>query len=414
MLETAQAIVKKTGKKLGLSDKDIDALLKTDAEHVYEIKLSNGAVHKAFRVQHSNKLGPYKGGIRFHPAVSLHEVKALALLMSLKTAVLGLPFGGGKGGVAVDPKQLSLQEIEELSRAYVRHLAPHIGPDKDIPAPDVNTDDTVIDWMVNEYEALTGDSSGASFTGKSLGNGGIAGRDAATGRGGVVILREFMKKSAMKPHGKKVRIAIQGFGNVGAFFGLTAEEEQPDWQLVAATDSSGGVYGEDGLSAHDLQAYKDRGGRLVAYGKLGCKPVSNDEIVKLDVDVLVLAALGDVITKTNMRKIQAPVILELANGPVDETAHNYLSDKGVTIIPDIVANGGGVVVSYLEWLQNKRREQWDEASVNQDMQRYLISAFDEVFEQAAQQQLTLKEAAFAIAIRRILEGQKGGKDGKGQ
>src|SRR5581483_10492028 len=193
MLETAQNLIRKTGKKLGLDESEIKRLIKIDAEHKFKISLDSGKEFSAYRIQHSNKLGPYKGGIRFHPQVNLDEVRALATLMSLKTAAVGLPLGGGKGGVAVDPKQITNEELEELSRKYVQHLEPHIGPDKDVPAPDVNTNPTVIDWMVDEYQKLTGDTTKSSFTGKSLENGGSLGRDAATGRGGVIAFRELLK-----------------------------------------------------------------------------------------------------------------------------------------------------------------------------------------------------------------------------
>lgn len=401
MLATAHELIQRVGKHLKLTDEQINYLLNTDAEHAFEITLGNGKTHQAYRVQHNNALGPYKGGIRFHPEVDLDEVKALATLMSLKTAAVGLPLGGGKGGVAVNPKELSSAELEELARKYAAALAPHIGPDKDVPAPDVNTNAQVIDWMVDEFEKQTGDTTKASFTGKSVGNGGSLGRDAATGRGGVIALRELLK---LMGHGKKdFTVGIQGFGNVGSFFGVIAEDEQPQWLLTAATDSSGGVTDAFGLSAKELDEYKKQGGRLNEYQSDSGATLTNEQFVGEEVDILVLAALGDVITEANMKDVKAKIILELANGPVSETAYEYLTKQGVIIIPDVLANAGGVIVSYLEWLQNRQGEQWSEDRVNDELERYLTKAVKDVYAYSEQHQLPLKEAAFAIAIQRILE-----------
>lgn len=400
MLQTAQTMIKNAGEKLGLSDAEIAELVKTDAEHKFDLTLESGKSYKAYRVQHSNKLGPYKGGIRFHPEVDLEEVRALATLMSLKTAAVGLPLGGGKGGVSIDPKTLSQPELEELSRGYARHLEPHIGPDKDVPAPDVNTNSTIIDWMVDEYERLTGDTSKASFTGKSIGAGGSLGRDAATGRGGVIALRELFKNSNLPP--QEITYAVEGFGNVGSFFATIAEREQPGWRLVAASDSSGGITDVNGLSAAQLDKFKQDGGRFTDYKRPGATNLPGQEIIYSDVDVLVLAALGDSVTKDNMKKIKAKYIVELANGPVDEQAYSYLSAKGVVILPDIIANAGGVIVSYLEWLQNKNDEHWSEKKVNEQLETYMVKAVDKVCQQAKNRNATLKEAAFMIAIKRLI------------
>jgi glutamate dehydrogenase/leucine dehydrogenase len=405
MLETAHAIIERVGKQLGLSFEDIASLLKTDAEHIFDITLDSGAVHKAYRIQHKNTLGPYKGGIRFHPDVNLEEVRALATLMSFKTAAVGLPLGGGKGGVAVDPRKLTPAQIEELARKYAAHLAPHIGPDTDVPAPDVNTNATVIDYMVDEFERLTGDTSKASFTGKSIGKGGSKGREAATGRGGVIVLREILK--LLNRQDSVTTIGVQGFGNVGSFFGLVAESEQSNWRLVAATDSSGGPYRAGGLSATDVDLFKKQQGKLGEYRSEGAIQLTESEIVSADVEVLVLAALGDVITEENMRSVKAKIIVELANGPVNDTAYEYLTSQGVLVIPDIVANAGGVVVSYLEWRQNKADEHWPEAKVNVELEQYLTRATHDMYKYSTKNSVSLKESAFALAIHRILEGRSG-------
>lgn len=401
MLETAQALIRRVGKKLNLSEEVLDDLLQADAEHNFEIQLSGGKKFPAYRIQHSNKLGPYKGGIRFHPQVNLEEVKALATLMSLKTAAVGLPLGGSKGGVVVDPRDLNQQELEELSRKYVAHLHPHIGWDKDIPAPDVNTNSTVIDWMLDEYQKLSGDQSSASFTGKSINKGGSLGRDAATGLGGVIVLRELLKKMGKDRH--NLTMAIQGFGNVGSYFATIAETQQSNWKLVAASDSGATVYNPEGLSAEELDEYKKNKGRFSDYKDKKTKILGNDDLVGLEVDVLVLAALGDAVTEKNMKQIKAKYIVELANGPVNEAAHNYLTSQVVTIIPDIIANAGGVIVSYLEWLQNKKNQHWSEEKVNTQLEQYLKKAVDDLYKTASEQKVSLKEAAFTIAIKRLIQ-----------
>lgn len=400
MLDTAQELIKKVAARLGLSAEDTEFLLTANAEHVFEIELSNGSTHKAYRVQHDNTLGPYKGGIRFHPDVDLDEVRALATLMSLKTAAIGLPLGGGKGGVAVNPKELSHAQLEELSRKYAGHLSEHLGPDKDVPAPDVNTNATIIDWMVDEFERITGDTSKASFTGKSLDKGGSEGREAATGLGGVFVLRELLKRLGL---GKKdLAVAIQGFGNVGLFFGTNMQQHLPKLLLTAASDSSGGIASAFGLDPEELAAYKQGGGKLIEYQAEDAVRLADDNILHEETDILVLAALGDVITEENMQQVRAGIILELANGPVSQAAYEYLTAKGVVVIPDILANAGGVAVSYLEWQQNKSGEKWGEDKVNRELERVLVEATDTAYTYAQEEDVSLKEAAMAVAIERIL------------
>lgn len=400
MLETAQKAIRKAAKKLGIDDETVTQLIQTNAEHSFEIELESGKKFKAYRVQHNNKRGPYKGGIRFHPAVSLEEVRALAMLMSFKTAAIGLPLGGGKGGIEVDPRQLSDAELEQLSRSYARFLVPHIGPDKDIPAPDVNTDSRVIDWMVDEYELVTGDTSRASFTGKSIAKGGSEGRDAATGKGGVIALRELLKHEQKAD--QELTIAIQGFGNVGAFFGLIAEQEHPRWRLIAASDSGAAVYSPSGFSAKQLDAYKQSKARFADYDHdAGVQIITNDELLGLDVDVVVLAALGDAVTEKNMHDIKANYMVEMANAPINDAAFDYLTEQGVTILPDIIANAGGVVVSYLEWLQNRAGEHWPIEKVNKELEKYMTTAVQALYATASMHGISLKQAAFINAIKKL-------------
>lgn len=400
MLETTQHLVSRVGKTLGLTQEEIDYILSIDKEHIFDITLKNGNKHAAYRVQHNNDLGPYKGGIRFHPDVDLNEVRALATLMSLKTAAVGLPLGGAKGGICIDPANLTVAELEELARAYVEHLHPHIGPDKDVPAPDVNTNSRVIDWMVDEYEQITGDNTKASFTGKSLNEGGSVGREAATGRGGVLVLREVLKHLGLNK--KEMTYAIQGYGNVGMFFCTEAEVLLPKILLTAATDSSGGISSAFGLSTKDLAEYKISGKKLHNYKSDDVVQISNAQLINEEVDVLVLAALGDVITEKNANNVKAKIVLELANAPISDMAYHMLIDRGIIVIPDILANAGGVIVSYLEWLQNRSNEKWDVAKVNAEMEKYLVPAAKKTIKYADSNKVTLKESALALAMRRIL------------
>lgn len=395
MLQSAQQFISQAGKQLGLNDEQIAKLLAFNSEHKFEIELKNGKKLPAYRVQHNNKLGPYKGGIRYHEHVNLDEVRALATLMSMKTAALGLPLGGGKGGVAVDPRSLNADELEELSREYVRHLHEHIGPDKDVPAPDVNTNSQTIDWMVDEYSKITGDNSRASFTGKSIDNGGSLGRDAATGRGGVIALTELLK---LKGLSGTLTYAIEGFGNVGSFFGLVAQQEWPNLKLVAVSDSVSGIYNASGFSAAQLALYKTGGGKFKDYK---AKEIRNDDLIELDVDILVMAALGGAIDKQNMHKVKAKYIVEMANGPISKDAHEYFAKKGVIILPDIIANAGGVVVSYLELVQNRQQEKWSEDKVNEKLKQYMTKAMDKVLKVANDKKISLTEAAFMIAVQNL-------------
>jgi glutamate dehydrogenase (NADP+) len=371
-------------------------LLVPDAEHRFIIKLENGKHFRAYRVQHNRRRGPYKGGIRFHPSVDLDEVRALSILMSLKTAAVDLPLGGAKGGVAVDPRTLTPHELEELSRKYVDHLARYIGPDTDILAPDVNTDARIIDWMVDEYAQLTGDTSKATFTGKSLGNGGSYGRPAATGYGGVIVLREWLRRSGRE--NKPLTIAVQGFGNVGSYFTEVTHQMQPHWKIVAISDSSGGVHASSGLDAKRLQTYKSAHRALASYRQLGYSTISNEQLLGLDVDVLVMAAMDEAITEHNMATVKAGHILELANSPLSREAYAFLSAKQTEIIPDVIANAGGVIVSYLEWLQNRARERWELDRVDQKLEEYMTNATKRLAETVERTGGSVTQSAYILAV----------------
>lgn len=395
MLDSAQSAITEAAKRLGYSAEQIEALLEAEAEHVFEIEVS-GRKYPAFRVQHNSKHGPYKGGIRFHPNVTLDEVRALATLMSLKTAAVGLPLGGGKGGVAVDPRQLSPEEIESLARRYAQHLAPHIGSSKDIPAPDVNTNAQIIDWMVDEYEKTTQQSDKGSFTGKSIDNGGSHGREAATGRGGVICLVEYLEQTGQL--NKSLTVALQGFGNVGYFFAQTMRE-YPNLKLVAVSNSKNTWVKDTGIDVS-----KSNKSGLTRPENLtdlqGAATLPPEAILNQRVDILVLAALEDAITPQNAAEVQADIIVELANGPVTSTAEPLL--KGKIILPDVVANAGGVIVSYLEWQQNIHGQKWDEAKVNQKLADILVPATQKMIKRSDERQISFRQSAYEVAIDRLL------------
>jgi glutamate dehydrogenase/leucine dehydrogenase len=391
MLESAEAMIRRAAKRAGLSAAETNDVLEPMYEHHFEITV-NGVTHQAYRVQHNNARGPFKGGIRFHPHVDKNEVRALATLMSLKCAAVDIPLGGGKGGVAFDPRLYDDKHVEEVSRAFVRGLKDVIGPEVDVPAPDVNTDDKVIGWMVDEYEKLTGDESHASFTGKSIEQGGSEGRTEATGRGGVIALREYCKAKGIDTNG--LTVAVQGVGNVGFYFAQIAQEEL-GVKIIAVANSRQMVENREGLDFRGLDFSKDALASIE--GSVGV----SEDIIGVKADVLVFAALGEVVHAENEGLIQAPVILELANGPVDDVAFQLLEKRGVTVIPDIVANAGGVVVSYLEWRQNRANEHWDIDTVNDELDGIIVKAMKDILERSKREKMSLKEAAFVTAIGRL-------------
>jgi glutamate dehydrogenase/leucine dehydrogenase len=401
MLETAQASITRAAKQLGIDDERLEEILTAEQEH--DLKLNvDGEELRAFRIQHNSQRGPFKGGVRFHPEVDLDEVRALATLMSFKTAAVDIPLGGGKGGVAYDPRERDDTFNEKVAREYVRALAGHIGPDKDVPAPDVNTNGQIIDWMVDEFSKITGDETRASFTGKTLDNGGSAGREEATGRGGVIALREYIAAHPELP--KPLTVAVQGIGNVGFFFSQIAEEELPV-RIVAVSNSRTCLVVKDFAQNNERLEFADKKfSRDVIFEFKGDKTEERpvNDILTLDVDVLVFAALGDVIDANNQADVKAKILLELANGPVDDEAHHLLTERGVTCVPDIIANAGGVIVSYLEWKQNLAGETWSEERVNEELDRILAPATRAMLERAKRDDTSLREAAFAIALERLV------------
>ena len=399
MLATAQTHIRRAAQSLGHDEKTIEALLEAEAEHIFEIEVA-GKAYPAYRVQHSSKLGPFKGGIRFHPGVSIDEVRALATLMSFKTAAVGLPLGGGKGGVAVDPRELSPAEVEELARRYARHLAPHIGSDKDIPAPDVNTNAQIIDWMVDEFEKTVGKDDKGSFTGKSMTNGGSEGRAAATGRGGVITLVEYLKSQGLID--KPLTVALQGFGNVGYFFAEVLKA-YPNIKLIAVSNSKNTWVNPEGIDVEKAEMTTGGTPRPEELADLAeIEPRPSDDIISVKADILVLAALEDAVVEANVDNVQASIIVELANGPTSSAAEERLDVKGIVVLPDILANAGGVIVSCLEWQQNLAGEHWTEEDVNAKLEDLLQKATKEIIARSKTKGISLRQAAFELAIERLL------------
>lgn len=399
MLATAQHNIRKAAERLGHSEKIIEALLEAEAEHIFEIELK-GQKYPAYRVQHNNKLGPFKGGIRFHPGVNIDEVRALATLMSFKTAAVGLPLGGGKGGIAIDPRNLDPADIEELARRYARHLAPHIGSDKDIPAPDVNTNAEIIDWMVDEFEKTTGKADKGSFTGKSMTNGGSQGRPAATGRGGVITLVEYLKAKGMM--NQPLTVALQGFGNVGYYF-ADVLRAYPNIKLIAVSNSRNTWVQPDGIDVTSTVGEIKGTPRPEQLTDLqAVSPQNASDIFTVNADILVLAALEDAVTEHNASKLQSQLIVELANGPVTTRGEEVLEKANVTILPDIIANAGGVIVSCFEWQQNIAGERWTEGEVNAKLHTYLEKATKEMITRSKSEAITLRQSAFELAIERLI------------
>ena len=366
------------------------------------IKMDSGEVEvfTGYRVQHSLTLGPTKGGIRYHPQVTLDEVKALAMWMSWKCALVELPYGGAKGGVVCNPKEMSLGELERLTRRYASEIIDIIGPEKDIPAPDVNTNPQVMAWIMDTFSMNRGYSVPGVVTGKPLVIGGSKGREEATGRGVSFSALNTIRHLGMSPEG--IRVATQGFGNVGS---VTAEilcEE--GLNIVALSDSKGGIYNPKGLDPHQVLAHKRESGSVIEFK--GADFVTNEELLRLDCDVLIPAALENQITRVNADKIQARAVVEGANGPTTPDADEILEEKGVLLVPDVLANAGGVIVSYLEWVQAMERYFWEKEEVNQKLEDIMKRSFNRVLQLSSEKKVSMRMAALMIAIDRVAEAMK--------
>ncbi|HWH31544.1 MAG TPA: Glu/Leu/Phe/Val dehydrogenase dimerization domain-containing protein [Egibacteraceae bacterium] len=386
--------------RVGLDDQTRAVLAGTYREIRVQVALrrDDGSVQTVYgyRVQHNGARGPYKGGVRFHPEADLEEVRALASLMTWKTAVVELPFGGAKGGVQVDPKQLSLPELERLTRRYMSQVSYVVGVNRDIMAPDVNTNAQTMAWMMDAYGQRKGHTPGI-VTGKPVELGGSLGREAATGRGVVMVTNEMVAAAGKSP--EQMTMAIQGFGNVGSW---TARVGAADgYKVVAVSDVNGGIYAAHGLPVADLLQHIEETGTVVGYP--GCDALTNEELLELDVDVLVPAALGGVITKANADAIKARWVVEGANHPVTPAADGVLAGNGITVVPDILANAGGVTVSYFEWTQNIQQFAWDEERVNTELGKVMREAVRQVRDRSVADGTSLRDAAFSIAVERVAQ-----------
>lgn len=357
-------------------------------------------VFTGYRVQHNDALGPTKGGLRFHPAVNVDEVKALAMWMSVKCALLGLPYGGGKGGIACDVDQLSEGEIERLSREYIRAVNLVIGPDKDIPAPDVSTNPQIMAWMVDEYSRIRGENTFGLITGKPLVIGGSRGRVEATGHGLVFATRQLATEMGIDF--SRAHVAVQGFGNVGSVAATIAHDMGA--HIVAVSDKDGGLYNPSGIDIHDLLAYKRINRNLFGYPR--AEPIGNQELLELPVDILFPAALENQITADNAARIEAKIVGEGANGPTTPEADAILFDKGVMVVPDVLGNAGGVTVSYFEWVQNQSRFYWSEEEVNQRLEEYMSRAMADMHRMHERFGVTLRKATYLVATDRLAQAMR--------
>jgi glutamate dehydrogenase (NAD(P)+) len=355
-------------------------------------------VFQGWRVQHNDARGPYKGGIRFHQDVSVDEIRTFAALMTWKTALMNIPFGGAKGGVRVDPKLLSEPELERLSRAYMRAIADSIGPQVDVPAPDVNTTPQIMGWMADEYSRKYGPNP-AVITGKPVVLGGSLGRDAATGRGSSICLERLVKARGWRR--EETPVAVQGYGNAGSWLAVILDDL--GYPIVAVSDTRGGVVADRGLSAAEVLEHKRRTGSVVDFP--GAETISGNDVVGLDCAVLTLAALEEAVEGDTADRVKAQVILETANYPVTPEADATLAERGVSVVPDILASGGGVAVSYLEWVQDLQRESWPEERVNARLTELMGAATDQVVARAEDEGITLRDAAYVIGVGRVAEAE---------
>jgi len=392
---------------MGLEDSYREVLAQPERALIVSVpvEMDNGSikVFTGYRVQHNSARGPCKGGIRYHPGVTLDEVKAMAALMTWKCAVVDIPYGGAKGGVQCDPAFFSLQELRRLTRRYTAMIMPIIGPQRDIPAPDVNTNAEIMGWIMDTYSMFQGYTVPEVVTGKPISIGGSLGRREATGRGLTNITERLAKDNGLSL--AETTVAVQGYGNVGSVAaGLLAEA---GFKVMAVSDISGGLYAPEGLDLEAINRFlANENQSLCGYNAAGVEHLSNEELLRLPVDVLVPAALGNQITESNAPLVRARYIVEGANGPITPAADRILLDKGSLVVPDILANAGGVVVSYFEWVQNLQALLWDEDEVNRMLHKIIIRAYEAVVDRAHQDRISLRESAYVIALDKVVTAVK--------
>lgn len=399
--ETLQGQIKSAAAYLDVSQGEITRLTQPDRilETNLTIECDDGTLDtlKGYRVQFNGDRGPYKGGIRYHPAVTRDEVKALAGWMVFKCAVVGIPFGGAKGGIAVDPRQYSTAELERLTRAFTTELRPLLGANRDIPAPDVNTGQREMNWLKDTYETLERTSEPGVVTGKAIDSGGSAGRVEATGRSTIIAAREAF--DYLGGQLADASVAVQGFGNVGWIAGRLADEFGAT--VVAVSDSAGGIYDPTGLDLQAVRDHKTKTGSVTGFGQT--EEITNDELLTRNVDLLIPAALENAIDAEIAQELKADVIVEGANGPLTPAADETLADRDVVVVPDILANAGGVTVSYFEWVQNRQQFYWDEQRVNRELEQIIVDAFDRMIQTFEDKQTeTLRTAAYVNGLKQVL------------
>ncbi len=399
IFENAQAQIDSAA-KFADCDMEIIKVLK-EPQRVIEvaipIEMDDGhiEVFKGFRSQHNNYRGPYKGGLRYHPSVTADEIKALSIWMTLKCAVVDIPFGGAKGGIVVDPKKLSEHELKHLTHGYIDKIFEFIGPDKDIPAPDVYTNAQIMAWIMDEFSHISRTHSPAVVTGKPIENEGSLGRDTATAQGAAFVLNEYLSIKTKKA--QETSVVIQGYGNAGE--NLADILYHQGYKILAISDSKGAIFNKEGVDPHKVSAHKKKKGSVKDLS--GAKNIPSDKIFELDADIIIPAALENVISEKNVSKIKASCILEVANGPTTFSADGILESKGIDIIPDILANSGGVTVSYFEWVQNLQRYYWNKDEITGHLKQKISSAFREIYNLSTSKKISLRQSAYALAINRI-------------
>ena len=402
------AMIRDAGERLGYKECDYIATMYPERELKvsFPVRMDDGTVKmfEGYRVQHSSSRGPCKGGIRYHQDSDENEVKALAAWMTFKCAVVGIPYGGAKGAVKVDPTKLSRNELERLTRRFTAMIAPMLGPERDIPAPDINTNGEIMAWLMDTYSMLKGYAIPGVVTGKPIDIGGSLGRAEATGRGVMITTQEILKKLSIPI--ETTRIAIQGMGNVGSVSAVLLAEKGAT--IIAVSDVSCGIYKESGLDIPDIIKYlaAERGNLLKDYKQDGISYISNDELLTLNTDILIPAAMENQINADNAARIQAKLIIEGANGPTTVEADKILEEKGIIVVPDILANAGGVVVSYFEWVQNIQALMWDEDEINKAQARILRKAIDTVYENYYGKNISMRTSAYMIALKKLVTAKK--------
>lgn len=400
------AVMDKAAGVMGISEEDYLTFKYPERELkvALPVRMDDGSlkVFEGFRIQHSTLRGPAKGGVRYHQNVNVDEVRALSAWMTFKCAVAAIPYGGGKGGIVCRPREMSKGELERLTRTYIDKISAIISPNTDIPAPDVGTNAQTMDWMVDEYSKLKGESVYGIVTGKSIEIGGSKGRNEATGRGVCFVTLEMMKKYNMKP--EDCKIVIQGMGNVGSISAKLLAEEGA--KIVAVSDVSCAIYNENGLDIAGIYKYLDSGKNLLDGYTGDCKRITNAELLELPCDILIPAALENQITAENADRIKAKIVIEAANGPTSVEADEILNKKGVKVLPDILSNSGGVIVSYFEWVQNLQNFYWEEDDVNAKLKRQIVGAFNDVFDAREKYDCTFRVAAYIVALNRLVTAKK--------